>query len=152
MFNGLGELAVPGVQRLQAVLPLNPRAFGAISPESALNTAISFVSNTHWQGYGGATTMGCLSQMRALTVQNFLPAATGIALVIALVRGFARHTAQAIGNVWVDLTRATLWVLLPLSVVFAVVFVMVFAVGLVGLGVTQNFKPCETATPLEALR
>ena len=143
VFNGLGVLAVYGLQRLQAVLPLNPQAFGAISPDSALNTAISFVSNTNWQGYGGETTMSYLTQMLGLTVQNFLSAATGIVVVIALVRGFARHTAQAIGNVWVDLTRATLWLLLPLS--------LVFALALVGLGVIQNFKPYETATPLEAV-
>ena len=119
MFNGLGVLAVYALQRLQAVLPLNPQAFGAVTPDSAFNTAISFVTNTNWQGYGGEATMSYLTQMLGLTVQNFLSAATGIVVVIALVRGFARHSAQGIGNVWVDLTRATLWVLLPLSLVFA---------------------------------
>ena len=122
VFNGLGVLAVYALQRWQAVLPLNPQGMAAVSPDSAFNTAISFVTNTNWQGYGGESTMSYLTQMLALTVQNFLSAATGIAVVVALVRGFARHSAQGIGNVWVDLTRATLWVLLPLSLVLAVVF------------------------------
>lgn len=131
-FNGLGVIAVYALQRLQGVLPLNPQAMGAVTPDSAFNTAISFVTNTNWQGYGGETTMSYLTQMLGLTVQNFLSAATGIVVVIALVRGFARHSAKAIGNVWVDLTRATLWVLLPLSFVFALV--------LGGMGVVQNFS------------
>ena len=121
VFNGLGVLAVYALQRLQGVLPLNPQGFDAISPDSAFNTAVSFVTNTNWQGYGGETTMSYLSQMLALTVQNFLSAATGIAVVVALVRGFSRHAMQAVGNVWVDLTRITLWILLPLSFVFALV-------------------------------
>ncbi len=132
IFNGLGVLAVYALQRLQGVLPLNPQAMGAVTPDSSFNTAISFVTNTNWQGYGGETTMSYLTQMLGLTVQNFLSAATGIVVVIALVRGFARHSAQAIGNVWVDLTRATLWVLLPLSFVFALV--------LGSMGVIQNFS------------
>ncbi len=137
-------LAVYALQRLQGVLPLNPQAMAAVTPDSAFNTAVSFVTNTNWQGYGGEATMSYLTQMLALTVQNFLSAATGIVVVVALVRGFARHSAQAIGNVWVDLTRATLWVLLPLSFVFALV--------LVGQGVIQNFKPYETVTTLETVR
>ncbi|MFO1340901.1 MAG: potassium-transporting ATPase subunit KdpA [Burkholderiaceae bacterium] len=132
VFNGLGVLVVYALQRLQGVLPLNPQAMGAVTPDSSLNTAISFVTNTNWQGYGGETTMSYLTQMLGLTVQNFLSAATGIVVAIALVRGFARHSAQAIGNVWVDLTRATLWVLLPLSFVFALV--------LGSMGVIQNFS------------
>ncbi|WP_374569296.1 potassium-transporting ATPase subunit KdpA [Ideonella sp.] len=132
IFNGLGVVAVYALQRLQGVLPLNPQAMGAVTPDSAFNTAISFVTNTNWQGYGGETTMSYLTQMLGLTVQNFLSAATGIVVVIALVRGFARHSASAIGNVWVDLTRATLWVLLPLCFVFALV--------LTSLGVVQNFS------------
>ncbi|MEK8031456.1 potassium-transporting ATPase subunit KdpA [Ideonella sp. DXS29W] len=132
VFNGLGVLVVYALQRLQGVLPLNPQAMGAVTPDSSFNTAISFVTNTNWQGYGGETTMSYLTQMLGLTVQNFLSAATGIVVVIALVRGFARHSAQAIGNVWVDLTRATLWVLLPLSFVFALV--------LGSMGVIQNFS------------
>src|SRR3989344_2584240 len=111
VFNGLGVLAVYALQRWQAVLPLNPQGMAAVSPDSAFNTAISFVTNTNWQGYGGESTMSYLTQMLALTVQNFLSAATGLVVVIALVRGFSRHSAQSIGNVWADLTRATLWVL-----------------------------------------
>jgi potassium-transporting ATPase potassium-binding subunit len=130
VFNGLGVLAVYALQRLQAVLPLNPQAFGAVTPDSAFNTAISFVTNTNWQGYGGESTMSYLTQMLGLTVQNFLSAATGIVVVVALVRGFARHSAQGVGNVWADLTRATLWILLPLS--------FVFAIALAGMGVIQN--------------
>ena len=141
IFNGLGVLAVFALQRLQAVLPLNPQAFGAVSPDSAFNTAISFVTNTNWQGYGGEATMSYLTQMLALTVQNFLSAATGIVVVVALVRGFTRHSAQAIGNVWADLTRATLWILLPLSFVFALV--------LVGQGVIQNLSPYTDVKTIE---
>nr|WP_217704250.1 potassium-transporting ATPase subunit KdpA [Schlegelella koreensis] len=136
VFNGIGVLAVYALQRLQAVLPLNPQGMAGVSPDSAFNTAISFVTNTNWQGYGGESTMSYLTQMLALTVQNFLSAATGIVVVVVLIRGFARHSARAIGNVWVDLTRATLWILLPLSFVFALV--------LAGQGVIQNFKPYET--------
>ncbi len=141
LFNALGVLAVYALQRLQHLLPLNPQGLGAVSPDSAFNTAVSFVTNTNWQGYGGETTMSYLTQMLALTVQNFLSAATGIAVVVAFVRGFARHTTQAIGNVWADLTRATLWVLLPLSLVFAVV--------LAGMGVVQTFKPYQDVTTVE---
>jgi len=142
IFNGLGVLAVYALQRLQAQLPLNPAGMAAVSPDSAFNTAISFATNTNWQGYGGEATMSYLTQMLALTVQNFLSAATGIVVVVALVRGFARHSAQAIGNVWVDLTRATLWILLPLCFVFAIV--------LSGMGVIQNLKPYETVTTIES--
>jgi K+-transporting ATPase ATPase A chain len=141
VFNGLGVLAVYALQRLQPVLPLNPQAMGAVTPDSAFNTAVSFVTNTNWQGYGGESTMSYLTQMMALTVQNFLSAATGIVVVVALVRGFARHSAQAIGNVWVDLTRATLWILLPLSFVFALV--------LAGQGVIQNLQPYQDVQTLE---
>ena len=141
VFNGLGVLAVYGLQRLQAVLPLNPQALAAIAPDSAFNTAISFVTNTNWQGYSGEAAMSYLTQMLALTVQNFLSAATGIAVVLALIRGFARHSAQAVGQVWVDLTRITLWILLPLSLVFALL--------LVSQGVIQNFSPAQTVQALE---
>ena len=141
VFNGLGVLAVYGLQRLQAVLPLNPQAMAAIAPDSAFNTAISFVTNTNWQGYSGEAAMSYLTQMLALTVQNFLSAATGIAVVLALIRGFARHSAQAVGQVWVDLTRITLWILLPLSLVFALL--------LVSQGVIQNFSPAQTVQALE---
>ena len=141
VFNGLGVLAVYALQRWQAVLPLNPQGMAAVAPDSAFNTAISFVTNTNWQGYGGESTMSYLTQMLALTVQNFLSAATGLVVVIALVRGFARHSAQSIGNVWADLTRATLWVLLPLSLVLAVVFA--------GQGVIQNLSPYTPVQTLE---
>lgn len=141
VFHGLGVIAVYALQRFQAALPLNPQGMGAVTPDSAFNTAISFVTNTNWQGYGGEATMSYLTQMLALTVQNFLSAATGIVVVVALIRGFARHSAGAIGNVWVDLTRATLWILLPLSFAFALV--------LAGQGVIQNFKPYQDVRTLE---
>ncbi|RTL39636.1 MAG: potassium-transporting ATPase subunit KdpA [Burkholderiales bacterium] len=142
IFNALGVVAVYALQRLQSWLPLNPQGMGAVTPDSAFNTAISFVTNTNWQGYGGESTMSYLTQMLALTVQNFLSAATGIAVVVALVRGFARHSGKFIGNVWTDLTRATLWVLLPMSLVFAIV--------LAGMGVVQTFKPYQDVTTIEA--
>jgi K+-transporting ATPase ATPase A chain len=141
-FNALGVVVVYGLQRLQAWLPLNPQGFGAVTPDSAFNTAISFVTNTNWQGYGGESTMSYLTQMLALTVQNFLSAATGLVVVMALLRAFARHGMQSIGNVWVDLTRATLWVLLPLSLALALVFA--------GLGVVQTLQPYTDVTTLEA--
>lgn len=143
VFNGLGLLAVYALQRLQHLLPLNPQAMGAVGADSAFNTAISFVTNTNWQGYGGESTMGYLVQMLGLAVQNFLSAATGIVVVVALVRGFARHSARALGNVWVDLTRATLWILLPLSFVLALAFA--------GLGVVQNLSPYQEVKSLETV-
>jgi K+-transporting ATPase ATPase A chain len=141
VFNGLGVLAVYALQRLQGGLPLNPQDMAAVSPDSAFNTAVSFVTNTNWQGYGGESSMSYLTQMLALTVQNFLSAATGIAVVIALVSGFARHSAQGLGNVWVDLTRITLWILLPLAFVFALV--------LAGQGVIQNLQPYQAVQTVE---
>ena len=141
LFNGLGVLAVYALQRLQFWLPLNPQQMSNVSPDSAFNTAVSFVTNTNWQGYAGESTMSYLTQMLALTVQNFLSAATGIVVAIALIRGFARHTAQSIGNAWVDLTRITLYVLLPLS--------LVFAVFLVSQGAIQNFSAYREAATLE---
>ena len=133
LFNVLGLLAVYVLQRTQPWLPLNPQHFAAVSPDSAMNTAISFATNTNWQGYAGESTMSYLTQMSGLAVQNFLSAATGIAVLVAVVRGFARRGAGAIGNFWVDLTRATLYVLLPLSLVIALL--------LASQGVVQNFKP-----------
>src|SRR5258705_2808497 len=115
LFNLAGLLAVYALQRIQAVLPLNPAGLGAVSPDSSFNTAVSFATNTNWQGYGGETTMSYLTQMLGLTVQNFLSAATGMAVLVALIRGFARRSAETIGNFWVDLTRTTLYILLPLS-------------------------------------
>ncbi|MCV2354478.1 potassium-transporting ATPase subunit KdpA [Paucibacter sp. B2R-40] len=141
IFNFIGVLVVYALQRLQAVLPLNPQAFGAITPDSAFNTAISFVTNTNWQGYGGESAMSYLTQMLALTVQNFLSAATGIAVVFALIRGFAGKLEKTIGNFWTDVTRITLWLLLPLS--------FVFAIFLVGQGVIQNFDAYKDVTTLE---
>jgi K+-transporting ATPase ATPase A chain len=143
LFNVLGALVVYGLQRLQFFLPLNPQKFAAVSPDSSFNTAVSFITNTNWQGYSGESTMGNLVQMAGLAVQNFLSASTGIAVAIALIRGFARHSAQTIGNFWVDLTRATLYVLLPLSVVLALV--------LASQGVIQNFDAYKDATTVEKL-
>src|SRR5437773_2778304 len=132
LFNLAGLLAVYGLQRVQGVLPLNPQQFGAVSPDSSFNTAASFATNTNWQGYGGETTMSYLSQMLGLTVQNFVSAATGMAVLIALIRGLVRRTTMTIGNFWYDLVRSTLYILLPLSIVAALV--------LVSQGVIQNFK------------
>lgn len=132
LFNVLGLLAVYVLQRTQPWLPLNPQHFAAVSPDSAMNTAISFASNTNWQGYAGESTMSYLTQMLGLAVQNFLSAATGIAVLVAVVRGFSRRSAAGIGNFWVDLTRSTLYVLLPLSLLMTLL--------LVSQGVVQNFK------------
>jgi potassium-transporting ATPase potassium-binding subunit len=143
LFNVLGAVVVYGLQRLQLFLPFNPQKFAAVSPDSSFNTAISFITNTNWQGYSGESTMGYLVQMAALAVQNFLSAATGIAVAIALIRGFARHTVKTIGNFWVDVTRATLYVLLPLSAVLALV--------LASQGVIQNFDGYKDATTVEKL-
>ena len=141
VFNLLGLLAVYGLQRLQGILPLNPQGLAAVSPDSAFNTAVSFASNTNWQGYGGETTMSYLTQMLALTVQNFVSAATGMAVLIALTRGIARHTAQTTGNFWVDLTRSTLYILLPLA--------LVLALALVSQGVVQTFSPSQSVALLQ---
>ena len=121
VFNLLGVLALYALQRLQGMLPLNPQHFGAIAPDSALNSAVSFVTNTNWQGYSGESAMGNLVQMLGFTVQNFLSAATGIAVAFALIRGFARRDSATIGNLWVDLTRITTYLLLPLSFVVALI-------------------------------
>jgi len=141
-FNGIGVIAVYLLQRLQHFLPLNPQKMPAVSPDSAFNTAISFVTNTNWQGYAGESTMSYLTQMLAFTVQNFLSAATGIVVAIVLIRGFARHSSKAIGNVWVDLTRVTLWILLPLSLVFSLI--------LASQGVIQNLSSYQEVQTVEA--
>ncbi len=107
------------IQRLQAHLPLNPDGMGAVSPDLSWNTAVSFVTNTNWQNYGGETTMSYFTQMIALTVQNFVCAASGMAVMVALIRGISRKTTSTLGNFWVDLTRSTLYILLPLSIVLA---------------------------------
>jgi potassium-transporting ATPase potassium-binding subunit len=141
LFNFAGLVFLYALQRLQHLLPLNPQAFGPVAPETAFNTAVSFTSNTNWQSYAGESTMSYLVQMAGLTVQNFLSAATGIALALVLIRGFARHSAQTLGNFWVDLVRTTLWVLLPLSLVLALV--------LVWQGVPQNLQAYVNATTVE---
>jgi potassium-transporting ATPase potassium-binding subunit len=141
LFNFLGFLAVYVLQRVQGVLPLNPQGLGAVSPDSSFNTAVSFATNTNWQGYGGETTMSYFTQMVALTVQNFVSAATGMATLVAFVRGFARRSAETIGSFWVDLTRTTLYILLPLSLVFAVI--------LASQGVVQTFEPYAKATVVQ---
>jgi potassium-transporting ATPase potassium-binding subunit len=143
LFNGLGVIIVYLLQRLQLALPLNPQAMASVSADSAFNTAVSFVTNTNWQGYSGESTMSYLTQMLALAVQNFFSAATGIAVAYALIRGFARRSAQGIGNFWVDLTRSTLYVLLPLSLIVATIFM--------GQGVIQNFDPYRDVHTLEPL-
>jgi K+-transporting ATPase ATPase A chain len=142
LFNLFGFLAVYALQRIQGVLPLNPQGLGAVTPDSSFNTAASFATNTNWQGYGGETTMSYLTQMLALNVQNFVSAASGMATLAAFIRGFSRRTAQTIGNFWVDLTRSTLYILLPLSVVLALIQV--------SQGVVQNFKTYETVPLLQS--
>jgi K+-transporting ATPase ATPase A chain len=141
LFSGCGALLVYAVQRLQAFLPLNPQSLGAVAPDSAFNTALSFVGNTNWQGYSGEQTMSYFSQMVALASQNFLSAATGIAVVFALVRGLAARSSASVGNFWADIVRSTVYVLLPLSVVLAVF--------LAGQGVIQNFAPYQEATLID---
>src|ERR671923_2550344 len=117
IFNLAGLVLLYALQRLQHVLPLNPQGFDPVAPDLAFNTAVSFTTNTNWQNYSGESTMSYLIQMAGLTVQNFLSAATGVAIAIALIRGFARASGKSIGNFWVDLTRAILYVLLPLCIV-----------------------------------
>ncbi|MDI1291116.1 MAG: potassium-transporting ATPase subunit KdpA [Methylobacter sp.] len=140
-FNLFGGLAVFALQMLQAHLPLNPQQMSNVTVDSAFNTAVSFMTNTNWQGYGGETTMSYLTQMLGLSVQNFVSAASGMAVLVALIRGFQRTHADGIGNFWADLTRGTLYILLPLSFVLALV--------LVGQGVVQTFKPYQTVPLVE---
>jgi len=135
-FNLFGGLTVFALQMLQTFLPLNPQQLGHVTVDSAFNTAVSFATNTNWQGYGGETTMSYLTQMLGLSVQNFVSAATGMAVLVAMIRGFQRTHADGIGNFWADLTRGTLYILLPLS--------LVLALALVGQGVVQTFKPYQT--------
>jgi K+-transporting ATPase ATPase A chain len=143
VFNGLGFLALYGFLRLQALLPFNPQGMSAVPPDLAFNTSTSFVSNTNWQAYGGETTLGYFTQMVGLTVQNFLSAATGMAVLVALGRGLARRETDKLGNFWVDLVRSTLYILLPLS--------LVLAVALVSQGVVQTFKPYQKVALLQPL-
>ncbi|WP_432239799.1 potassium-transporting ATPase subunit KdpA [Herbaspirillum robiniae] len=141
LFNFLGLVFVYALQRLQQWLPLNPQGLANVGTDSSFNTAISFVANTNWQGYVGESTMSYLTQMAALAVQNFVSAATGIAIAFALIRGFARHSSKSIGNFWVDMTRSSLYVLLPMSVILAL--------ALVQQGSIQNFKPYQEVKTLE---
>jgi K+-transporting ATPase ATPase A chain len=140
-FNLMGALAVYGLQRLQQWMPLNPQAMAAVSPDSSFNTAASFATNTNWQGYGGETTMSYLTQMLGLTVQNFVSAATGMAVLVALIRGFSRKQADGIGNFWADLVRSTVYILLPLA--------LVLALALVSQGVVQTFNGAATVQLVE---
>jgi len=139
LFNFVGFAAVYALQRLQGSLPLNPQGFPAVSPDCAFNTAVSYTSNTNWQSYGGETTMSYLTQMAGLTVQNFVSAATGLALLALFIRGVSRHSVRTLGNFWVDVTRSTLYILLPGAIILALL--------LVSQGVVQNFRP-YTAVPL----
>jgi K+-transporting ATPase ATPase A chain len=141
LFNAIGVLFVYALQRLQLWLPLNPQAFANVSPDSSFNTGLSFATNTNWQGYSGESTMSYLTQMLGLVGQNFFSAATGIVVAIVLIRGFARHSMKTVGNVWVDLTRCTLYLLLPVSIVYALF--------LVGQGAIQNFDAYKDVTTLE---
>jgi K+-transporting ATPase ATPase A chain len=143
-FSVAGFLVLYGVQRLQGVLPLNPRGFDGVPPDLAFNTSISFITNTNWQNYAGETTMSHLTQMLGLTVHNFVSAATGLAMAFALVRGFARSSATTVGNFWADLTRITLYILLPIALVGAIV--------LVALGVPQTLVGSVEATTLEGAK
>ncbi|MDB5613563.1 MAG: kdpA [Devosia sp.] len=143
-FSLAGFVVLYAMLRLQNFLPLNPQGFAGLAPDLAFNTAASFVSNTNWQSYGGETTMSHLSQMLGLTVQNFVSAATGIAVAIALTRAFVRSGVNELGNFWVDLTRATLYVLLPLAIVVALVFV--------AMGVPQNLDANFVATTIEGVQ
>ena len=142
-FSLFGVLAVYALQRFQASLPLNPAGMAAVSPDSSFNTAVSFVTNTNWQGYGGESTMSYLTQMLALTVQNFVSAAAGMAVLVALIRGFARQSSQTVGNFWVDLTRGTLYILIPLSFVLALV--------LVSQGMPQTLSAYHTVPQVESV-
>lgn len=141
LFNLAGLLLLYGLLRFQDVLPLNPAGMPAVGPDLSFNTAISFVANTNWQSYGGESTMSYLSQMAGLAVQNFVSAATGMAIAIGLIRAFSRASGKAIGNFWVDMTRAVLYILLPICIVLALIYVW--------LGVPQTFGPYVSATTLE---
>ncbi len=144
VFNVGGIALLFAILKLQGVLPMNPQGFGGMETLLAFNTAVSFVTNTNWQNYGGESSLSNLSQMAGLTVQNFLSAAVGIAVAFAFIRGFARKQASGIGNFWVDVTRATLYLLLPLSIVLALAYVV--------MGVPQTFGPSVVATTVEGAK
>jgi potassium-transporting ATPase potassium-binding subunit len=141
LFNAMGLVSLYALQRLQGFLPLNPAGLGAVTTDLAFNTAASFTTNTNWQAYGGETTLSYLTQMVGLTVQNFVSAATGMAILVALIRGLARRSATTIGNFWTDLIRSTLYILLPLALLLSLL--------LVSQGVVQTFAPYQTATLLQ---
>src|SRR6201987_261364 len=143
-FSVAGFVTLYALQRLQWYLPFNPQGQTAVAPDLAFNTSVSFVTNTNWQAYGGETKMSYLTQMAGLTVHNFVSAATGIAMALALIRGFVRREAKTIGNFWVDLTRCTLYILIPISVVVGLV--------LVWQGVPQNLGAYTEATTLEGAK
>jgi K+-transporting ATPase ATPase A chain len=140
-FNAAGFVVLYALMRLQGFLPLNPQHFSAVPSDLAFNTAVSFITNTNWQAYGGESTMSYLTQMLGLAVQNFVSAASGMAVLVALIRGFVRRNSQTIGNFWVDLTRSLVYILIPLS--------LIIAIPLASQGVVQTFKPYPTATLVE---
>jgi len=144
LFTAAGFVTLYALQRLQAVLPFNPQALSAVAPDLAFNTSVSFITNTNWQSYVPESTMSYLVQMAGLTVHNFVSAATGIALAVALIRGFARRSTQSVGNFWVDLTRCTLYILLPISIVVGLFFVW--------QGMPQNLGAYVDATTLEGAK
>jgi len=144
LFNVVGVVVLYGIERLQGLLPLNPDGMGAVSPDLSWNTAVSFVTNTNWQNYGGETTMSYFTQMIGLAVQNFVCAASGMAVMVALIRGLSRKTSGTLGNFWVDLTRSTIYILLPLSVVLAVIFV--------SQGMVQTFSSAHHVALLQPLK
>src|ERR1700760_1165493 len=143
-FSFAGFVVLYALQRLQAVLPFNPQHLDAVSPDLAFNTSVSFVTNTNWQSYVPKTTMSYLVEMAGLTVHNFLPAATGIALAIALIRGFSRRSAKSIGNFWVDMTRCTLYILLPVSIIVGLFFIW--------QGMPQNLHAYTNTVTLEGVK
>jgi K+-transporting ATPase ATPase A chain len=144
LFSLVGLITLYGLQRLQAILPLNPQHLSAVAPDLSFNTSVSFNTNTNWQSYGGETTMSYLTQMIGLAVHNFTSAAIGMAVLIALIRGFTRHSVQTIGNAWVDMTRSLLYILIPLSLILAIV--------LVSQGVVQTFSSSQTAQLVQPLQ
>ncbi len=141
LFSGVSMLVLYLIERTQQFLPWNPQKFAAVGADLAFNTAASFTTNTNWQNYGGEATMSYLTQMAGLAYHNFVSAAVGIALAIAFIRGISRREKETIGNFWVDLTRTTLWVLLPTCIIYALV--------LVSQGVVQNFRPYDTVKLIE---
>jgi K+-transporting ATPase ATPase A chain len=143
LFSAAGLFFLYLLQRVQGMLPLNPQKFPAVSPDSSFNTAVSFITNTNWQGYGGETTMSYLTQMVGLGVQNFVSAAAGMAVLVALIRGFKRHSAETIGNFWVDLTRSTLYILMPLALIWSLL--------LVSQGVVQTFSEYKTVSLIQTI-